>query len=141
MLFQPCSVPLRLRRLHYTDFTGDYATAFADLRRSLEPFFGRSPTSEAATAPAPPAWELDARALLAQGLKIDAVKSVRAHTGLGVKESKDLVESWAPRTAARSWEQDARALLAQGRTIDAIKLVREHTGLGTKEAKALMALW
>lgn len=35
-----------------------------------------------------------ARELLKQGRKIEAIKVVREETGLGLKEAKDLVESW-----------------------------------------------
>lgn len=39
-------------------------------------------------------WEAAARAELAAGNKIMAIKLVRDATGLGLKEAKDLVESW-----------------------------------------------
>lgn len=39
-------------------------------------------------------WEREARDLMAAGNKIQAIKVVREGTGLGLKESKDLVESW-----------------------------------------------
>jgi len=35
-----------------------------------------------------------ARELLRQGRKIEAIKVVREETGLGLREAKDLVESW-----------------------------------------------
>lgn len=35
-----------------------------------------------------------AQDLLRQGRKIEAIKVVREETGLGLKEAKDLVESW-----------------------------------------------
>jgi ribosomal protein L7/L12 len=38
--------------------------------------------------------EAQARALLAAGLKINAIKVVRDATHMGLRESKDLVESW-----------------------------------------------
>jgi ribosomal protein L7/L12 len=41
-----------------------------------------------------PAWELEAKALCATGKKINAIKIVRENTGIGLKEAKDLVESW-----------------------------------------------
>lgn len=40
------------------------------------------------------AWHAEARALTAAGKKINAIKLVREKTGLGLKEAKDLVESW-----------------------------------------------
>lgn len=41
-----------------------------------------------------PEVEAQARALLAAGLKINAIKVVRDATHMGLRESKDLVESW-----------------------------------------------
>ena len=35
VLLQNCDIPLRLKRLHYVDFTVDYVGALADLKRSL----------------------------------------------------------------------------------------------------------
>jgi hypothetical protein len=40
-------------------------------------------------------WEAAARGLLRRGRKIEAIKLVREATGRGLKEAKDLVESWA----------------------------------------------
>ena len=37
VLLERCDVPLRLRRLHYMDFTDDYDVGLADLIRSLSP--------------------------------------------------------------------------------------------------------
>jgi hypothetical protein len=39
-------------------------------------------------------WEREARDLMAGGNKIQAIKVVRDGTGMGLKEAKDLVESW-----------------------------------------------
>jgi ribosomal protein L7/L12 len=97
----------------------------------------------------------EARALLQEGKKIEAVKRVREATGLGLKESKELVERWEvpPEPApARLGEapkpvdmgsamREARALLQEGKKIEAIKRVREATGLGLKEAKELVERW
>ncbi len=41
-----------------------------------------------------PDWEAEARDMMAAGNKIMAIKLVRESTGLGLKEAKDLVESW-----------------------------------------------
>lgn len=49
----------------------------------------RSPSDPASPAPELP---LEAVAALRQGLKIDAIKITRAATGLGLKESKELVD-------------------------------------------------
>jgi len=45
-------------------------------------------------AGADPNWEAMARAELAAERKINAIKIVREATGLGLKDSKELVESW-----------------------------------------------
>ena len=90
------------------------------------------------------------RKLVAEGEKIEAIKAVREHTGLGLKEAKDYVEA-IPNVVPLSqlarpaeaigradpevMRQQATALVARGKPIDAIKLVRERTGLGLKEAK------
>jgi len=39
-------------------------------------------------------WVGEARKELAQGKVINAIKVVREATGMGLKEAKDLVESW-----------------------------------------------
>lgn len=94
----------------------------------------------------------DARALLGQGKKLEAIKRVRELSGLGLKEAKEYVDALeagqSPLEPARvaaappavvadpaAVEAEARALLADGRAIEAIKLVRQRTGLGLKEAK------
>lgn len=95
-------------------------------------------------------------ALLGQGNKIAAIKLVRQHTGLGLKEAKEYVEALEvgavpvyappaayPPAAEVEWaagltpgvEAEVRALLAQRNKIAAIKLGREHTKWGLKEAK------
>ena len=45
-------------------------------------------------APLESEWMSAARSELFQGNKIKAIKIVRDNTGLGLKEAKDLVESW-----------------------------------------------
>lgn len=47
----------------------------------------------AATVPLPPEVEAQVRALLAANRKIEAIKVAREATGLGLKETKDLVEA------------------------------------------------
>jgi ribosomal protein L7/L12 len=92
--------------------------------------------------------EREARALLAGGNKIEAIKRVRELTSLGLKEAKDYVESLpsgqpAPITPHTSSapvadvrdDPEMRALLAAGNKIAAIKRVRELTDMGLKEAK------
>jgi ribosomal protein L7/L12 len=44
-----------------------------------------------------PFYDPEVQAHLAKGMKINAIKRVREITGLGLKEAKDLVDSWATR--------------------------------------------
>jgi ribosomal protein L7/L12 len=84
------------------------------------------------------------------GRTIEAIKWVRARTGLGLKEAKDVVDALAAGEAGVVLERreaengalddaefNARLIveIAAGNKIEAIKLYRERTGLGLKEAK------
>ena len=51
-----------------------------------------TPSSVRGALPVPVAAEVDR--LVAADQKINAIKLVREHTGLGLKESKDVVEAW-----------------------------------------------
>jgi len=99
-----------------------------------------------------PAQLAQVLALKASGNVIHAIKEVRAATGLGLAEAKDLVDGLradgvaAPAStpvAARASgiqldaaQQGALCeLLERGQAIEAIKQVRTWTGLGLKEAK------
>ena len=87
--------------------------------------------------------------LLERRQKIQAVRLVRQHARLGLKEAKDVVEEVERTGRLRLPPQQpqpyvaedvlgqARRLKSDGRAIDAIKLIREHTGLGLKQAKDL----
>ncbi|MBO9625075.1 MAG: ribosomal protein L7/L12 [Microbacterium sp.] len=119
--------------------------------------------------PADAAAEIDR--LLADGQKVVAIKLYRDHTGVGLKEAKDRVESWAPGSALRTPplvapRSDALSpralspralspraslppevaaevdrLVAAEQKISAIKLLREYTGLGLKESKDHVESW
>ena len=39
-------------------------------------------------------WQDEAKYLVTQGRKIEAIKIVREKTGLGLKEAKQLVDGW-----------------------------------------------
>ena len=93
------------------------------------------------------------RQLVARGRKIQAIKELREHTGLGLKQAKDTVDRMAesgvvaaldlPGTAAPPPPDEAmarvRTLAAQGRKIQAIKELRDHRpDLGLKEAKDIV---
>ena len=83
------------------------------------------------------------RSLLADGRKLEAIKLYREHTGAGLAEAKNAVESLErgeslpqrPPSADSSLEWDVVSLLEQGRKIDAVKVYRERTGVGLKQAK------
>jgi ribosomal protein L7/L12 len=67
----------------------DYVDALQ--RGGALPVLPATAASEAVTASAPQ-LEQEARMLLAQGQKIEAIKRVRELTGWGLKEAKDYVE-------------------------------------------------
>jgi ribosomal protein L7/L12 len=84
------------------------------------------------------------------GRTIEAIRWVRARTGLGLKEAKDVVDALAAGEAGVALERrsehvqglddddfNARLVveIAAGNKIEAIRLYREHTGVGLKEAK------
>lgn len=96
----------------------------------------------------------DVHAALLRGEPVEAIKLLRQATGLGLKESKDIIDAYLagnfvpvptrPELATRlaeglppSGELPAEVLevLAHGGKIAAIKRLRELTGLGLKEAK------
>ena len=86
-----------------------------------------------------PANVLDA---LRRGDVIEAIKLLRASTGLGLKEAKDMIDQHfrgkpVGMVAAYSGQLPSSviAALQKGNKIEAIRLLREQTGLGLKEAK------
>jgi len=103
----------------------------ADLAKMLEEKWGVSaaaavavaaaPGGAAAAAPAEEKTEFTAVLTAIGDKKIEVIKEVRALTGLGLKEAKDLVEG-APKPVKEG----------------VIKEVRALTGLGLKEAKDLV---
>jgi len=108
-------------------------------------------------SPSPPAVRpaLDAHAaqqiteLVSAGKKIEAVKQLRAATGLGLREAKNWIDHWdggasareaSPTTEDSAVDQhvlavEARAVRQASGAITAIKFVRERTGWGLAEAK------
>ena len=89
--------------------------------------------------PLPP----DVLAALEQGNKIEAIKRLRAATGLGLKEAKDIVDG--QRASGRPSRRSVASMLSlpfavseamkQGNRLEAIRLLREQGGLGLEEAK------
>lgn len=97
--------------------------------------------------------------LVAQGKKIQAVKELREHTGLSLREAKTVVDRMADGATVAGLDLPTagpqlppsppplpdevmarvRVLAAQGKKISAIKELRDHTpGLGLKEAKDIV---
>lgn len=107
------------------------------------------PTRPTATGLAP--LDHHVRKLAAEGNKIEAIKAVREHTGLGLKEAKDYVDAipnvvplanfghGAPRDDQAMDEAMMRRaawdLVAKGQKIEAIKLIRDNTNWDLKRAK------
>jgi ribosomal protein L7/L12 len=107
------------------------------------------PTAPATTTLSP--LDHHVRKLAAEGNKIEAIKAVREHTGLGLKEAKDYVEAIPNVVPLASFGHAAPAaqelkdvamvrdaawqLVAKGQKIEAIKLVRESTGWDLKRSK------
>ncbi|MDH2426633.1 ribosomal protein L7/L12 [Sphaerisporangium sp. TRM90804] len=117
--------------------------------------------------PSPEDLERLVTQLTHRGRKIEAIKELRTHVGLGLKEAKDVVDAvavghplWShpnmarfrpgallsPQDAPRS-PQDApradlatrvRELKATGRAEQAVYLVRGETGMGQAEAEAFV---
>lgn len=64
------------------------------VRSSITP---QAPTVSSVRAGLPPSVATDIDGLVAGGARIVAIKTLREHTGLGLKDSKNLIEAW-PRT-------------------------------------------
>lgn len=86
----------------------------AELKKALEDEFGVTAAAPvmmagapaaAAAAPAEEKTEFDVVLQAAGATKINVIKVVRAHTGLGLKEAKDLVDG-APKTVKEAISKD-----------------------------------
>lgn len=89
--------------------------------------------------------------LVAADKRIEAIKLLRQQTGLGLRDSKEWVDSWDARSAAAGAPTSAaavadpavldelaigtRAVRSASGDIHAVKFVREQTGWGLKDAK------
>ncbi len=89
----------------------------AELKKALEEEFGVSaaapvvmggPVAVAAAAEVEEKTEFDVVLTVAGEKKINVIKVVRAHTGLGLKEAKDLVDA-APKTVKEGVSKDEAA--------------------------------
>jgi ribosomal protein L7/L12 len=84
------------------------------------------------------------RNLIDQGRKIEAIKKVMAHTGKGLKEAKDYVDSLGKSDppemvslgiSSETLEFEVRELVNRGRRVEAVRKVRKLTGMDLKAAK------
>lgn len=91
----------------------------------------------------------EAASAIERGQVIEAIRQVRADTGLGLAEAKALVDSYQsgeasvgpdravpPSRADAPLPPAAEEALRRGRVIDAIKMVRKAEGIDLKQAKA-----
>ena len=77
-------------------------------------------------------------ALVRDGRKIEAIKTVREETGASLKDALRMVEALERGTSPEGIGdpmEEARALALEGRKIEAIKVLRDGAGLDLKEAK------
>lgn len=89
----------------------------------------------------------DVLASLEAGQTINAIKQLRATTGLGLKEAKDLIDAHqrgeavqlparaAAPTMGTQVPESVRQALVAGNKIEAIRLLRGHEGLSLKDAQ------
>jgi len=86
----------------------------------------------------------DVRAAMAAGNKVEAIRLLREHTGMGLADAKAAVESGDLATRRGSNVHDYRLpaaaadALAQGDKVEAIRLVRQALGVGLKEARDIV---
>jgi ribosomal protein L7/L12 len=121
------------------DLTAELMKEAEDSRPAPDPHRGWSGTPTDSLTEA-------VQAQLAAGKTIDAIKTYREATGVGLKEAKDAVDSLAagsPLTVPEAvlapapppGDAQVETLVAQDRLIDAIKVYRAIHGVGLKEAK------
>ena len=92
------------------DLSGLTVLEAADLAKLLEEKWGVSAAAPAAAAAAPAAEKTEFTVILTEAgdKKINVIKEVRAITGLGLKEAKDLVEG-APKEVKADVNKDEAA--------------------------------
>jgi ribosomal protein L7/L12 len=119
----------------------DLAESFKMMRRERTPVVAPRPVRAV-----DPQTQVRLTELVEQGNKIQAIKDLRAATGLGLREAMNAVDAIAAghnvsgvllphRDVPAATEERARELIAQGRRIQAVMLVGEEMGLGLEEAK------
>ncbi|MEO3786426.1 ribosomal protein L7/L12 [Actinocorallia sp. B10E7] len=85
------------------------------------------------------------RALLGQRKKIYAIKLLRDHTGLGLKEAKDMVDAiergYEPPMRSRApLSERVRALRDAGDHASAVAMVQAETGMDRSEAERFVSV-
>jgi ribosomal protein L7/L12 len=89
----------------------------------------------------PPPLPADVIAAIREGRKIEAIKRLREHRGLGLEDAKDTVEAYMRYGATPSGgvddplPADVVHAIRDGRKVEAIKRLRAHRRIGLKEAK------
>ncbi len=84
--------------------------------------------------------------LVVQNKKIAAIKRVRKHTGWGLKQAKDYIDSLSVRdfdattiaslrNITPELDDKLKKLVLQNHKIDAIRLLRKQSGMDLKESK------
>ena len=123
----------------------------SELVHTLEEVFGVSAAAAAVAAPAAGGaaeaaeekTEFDVILKDAGASKLNVIKVVRAVTGLGLKDAKDLVDN-CPKTLKEAVsKEEAEKMVAElkeagASKLNVIKVVRAATGLGLKDAKDLV---
>jgi ribosomal protein L7/L12 len=98
------------------------------------------PSDSIMAAPAPSVtleWKTRAATELYKGNSINAIMAVREGMGLGLKEAKDLVDSWKPQL------REVRSQLQNKNKFNAMKALRgvSELAFSIKEAKDLVEGW
>jgi ribosomal protein L7/L12 len=86
------------------------------------------------------------QALVVQNKKIAAIKRVRKHTGWGLKQAKDYVDSLSVRDSDENTiaslrnitpelDDKLKKLVLQNHKIEAVRLLRKQSGMDLKESK------
>jgi polar amino acid transport system substrate-binding protein len=108
---------------------------------------GSDPLSTPPGSPPAPSLPQPVQDALQRGHLVEAIKLMRAGTGLGLKETKDALEAYmrgeppaagfapSPLAPGGPLPAQVREALDQGNKIEAIRRLRGLTGLGLKEAK------
>ena len=106
----------------------------------VHPSIGQCPQCGATIGQPTADLEREARSLLDQGRKIEAVKLYKDQTGVGLADAKNAVEAMQADAVPQSdiggdLEAELLRLLGRGETLAAVKLYKEQKGVALLEAK------